>query len=196
MPAHVPPVANETGGLLAFLDQQRAAVRTAAFGLTDTEAATSPSASTLSVGGLVKHLTTVERYWTSLVAGRELPRDPDAYFAAFRMAPGDKLAALLDDYRAAAGETGALVAQIGDLSAPVPVPRGVPWLPQDVDAWSLRWVLLHLLTETARHAGHADIVRESLDGASAMSLLAAEECWPENGWLTPWRRSEQLAAQR
>lgn len=46
-----------------------------------------------------------------------------------------------------------------------PVPRGVPWFPADVEKWSVRWVLLHLIEETARHGGHADIIRESLDGA-------------------------------
>ena len=57
-------------------------------------------------------------------------------------------------------------------------PHGRPWFPRDVDAWSVRWVLLHLIQETARHAGHADIVREHLDGATAFELMAAAEGWP------------------
>ena len=61
-----------------------------------------------------------------------------------------------------------------------------PWNPVDVDAWSLRWVLLHLIEETARHAGHADIVREAIDGATAFELLAAVEGWPATDWLKPW----------
>jgi hypothetical protein len=68
----------------------------------------------------------------------------------------------------------------------VPVPRDSPWFPSDVDAWSVRWVLLHLITETARHAGHADMVRESIDGATAFPLMAAVEDWPASPWLTPW----------
>ena len=47
--------------------------------------------------------------------------------------------------------------------------------PRDVEAWSVRWVLLHLIEETARHAGHADIVRESIDGAQMYELMAAVE---------------------
>ena len=71
-----------------------------------------------------------------------------------------------------ARETEAVVAGIDDLDQPVPVPKGVPWFPDDVDAWSVRWVLLHLIEEIARHAGHADIVRESIDGATMYALMA------------------------
>ena len=74
-----------------------------------------------------------------------------------------------------------------DLDHPVPVPKGVPWFPPDLDAWSLRWVLLHLIEETARHAGHADIVRESIDGATMYELMAGAEGWPETEWIKPWR---------
>ena len=69
------------------------------------------------------------------------------------------------------------------LDQPVPVPKGVPWFPDDVDAWSVRWVLLHLVEEIARHAGHADIIRESIDGATMFELMAAAEGWPATDWL-------------
>ena len=61
------------------------------------------------------------------------------------------------------------------MDQPVPVPKGVPWFPSDVEAWSARWVLLHLIEETARHAGHADIIREAIDGQSAYLLAAASK---------------------
>jgi hypothetical protein len=64
-----------------------------------------------------------------------------------------------------------------DLGAPVSVPKHVPWFPSDVDAWSVRWVLHHVNEETARHAGHADIIRESIDGYDALSLMALAEGW-------------------
>ena len=96
---------------------------------------------------------------------------------------------MLADYEAAARETEADVAQIPDLGRPVPVPRDAPWFPQDVDAWSVRWVLLHVIEETARHAGHADIIRESIDGATAFPLMAAAEGWPATQWLQPWTPS-------
>jgi hypothetical protein len=87
------------------------------------------------------------------------------------------VAELLDIYAAVARETESVVAGIADLGQPVPVPRGVPWFPADVEAWSARWVLLHMIQETARHAGHADIIRESLDGETAYRLMAAAEGW-------------------
>jgi Protein of unknown function (DUF664) len=88
-------------------------------------------------------------------------------------------------YDEVAKETEAVVAGIADLGQPVPVPKGVPWFP-DIEAWSVRWVLLHLIEETARHAGHADIVRESIDGATMYELMAAAEGWPATDWLKPW----------
>jgi len=60
------------------------------------------------------------------------------------------------------------------------------WFPDDVEAWSLRWVLLHLVEEIGRHAGHADIVRESIDGATMYELMAGAEGWPATDWLQPW----------
>jgi hypothetical protein len=73
-----------------------------------------------------------------------------------------------------------------DLDAPVPVPPA-PWNPTDIDAWSVRWVWFHLIEELARHAGHADIVREGVDGATMYELVAGREGWPETDWLKPWR---------
>jgi len=190
MPAHVPPVEDERSGLLEFLAHQRGLVRTAVFGITDTQAAATASASSLSLGGIVKHLAQVERNWMATIRG-EQSRDVAAYVEGFRFSVGDRLADVLDDYAVAAQETEKAVADIEDLGQPVPVPRGVPWFPQDVDAWSVRWVLLHLIEETARHAGHADIVRESIDGASAISLLAAAEKWTPTEWVQPWRRQDE-----
>ncbi len=73
-----------------------------------------------------------------------------------------------------------------DLDLAVPVPRGAPWFPKDLPSWSVRWVLLHIFEEVTRHAGRADIVRESVDGATLYELLAAAEGWPKTDWLTPW----------
>jgi hypothetical protein len=87
-----------------------------------------------------------------------------------------------------ARETVAVIDSIPDLAQPVPVPQGVPWYPDDVDAWSVRWVLLHLIAETARHAGHADMVREAIDSATAFPLMAAAEGWPTTPWMQPWEK--------
>jgi hypothetical protein len=111
--------------------------------------------------------------------------------AGFRLGPDETLAGVLAQYDEVARETEEAIAGIADLGQPVPIPKGVPWFPSDVDAWSVRWVLLHLIEETARHAGHADIIRESIDGATAMPLLAAAEGWPATPWLQPWQAPSQ-----
>jgi uncharacterized damage-inducible protein DinB len=185
MPGIVHPVADERDGLLAYLAQQRSVVRIAAYGLTDEQARATPTASTLSIGGLIKHVTAVENRWIDIVLQQSQPSGDD-YESHFRFGPDETLDGILVDYDDVAGRTEAVVAEIPDLGLAVPVPQGVPWFPDDVDAWSVRWVLLHLIQETARHAGHADIVRESLDGATAFPLMAAAEGWPATPWLQPW----------
>ena len=187
MPGLVRPVIDERDALLAYLQQQREALRTTAYGLTEDEARVVPSASALSIGGLIKHVTQVERHWVAMIRG-ELRIDESAYEDGFRLLDGETLAGVLADFELAAQETAAAIAAESDLGRAVPVPQGVPWFPKDVAAWSVRWVLLHLIEEIARHAGHADIVRESLDGATGFALLAAAEGWAPTPWLTPWQR--------
>lgn len=191
MPAYVPPVADERAGLLAFLAQQRAVLRVAAYGLTEEQARATPTASALSVGGIIKHVALTERGWVDRIVQRERPlasvaAASDDYHAAFRLAPGETLPGTIDLYDEVAKETEAVIEGIRDLGQPVPVPQGVPWFPDDVKAWSVRWVLLHLIEETARHAGHADIIREAVDGGTAYPLLAAAEGWPATPWVQPW----------
>jgi hypothetical protein len=187
MPGSVPPVADEREGLLAFLEQQRHVLRVAAYGLTDVQVRATPTPSTLSIGGLIKHCVAVERSWMDTVLQREREGAESEYEAGFRVEPGETVADVLALHRRAARETDEIIAGIEDLGQAVPVPRDAPWFPHDIDAWSVRWVLLHLVEETARHAGHADIVREAIDGATAFPLLAAAENWPPTPWLQPWQ---------
>jgi uncharacterized damage-inducible protein DinB len=166
MPFFTPPVTDERSALLAFLEQQRLALRAAVWGLSDTDAGKRPSASGNSLGGLIKHVTRTERRWVQVsLAGRDLPdlwpiKD---WAADFMFEPTDSLPALLDDYAAAAAETEAIVLNVDDLAAPCAL--------ADSAQWNGRWILLHLIEETARHAGQADVMRESLDGARAGELL-------------------------
>ena len=188
MPGQVRMVSDERDGLLAFLAGQREVLIIAAHGLADEQARAVPSASPLTVGGLIKHVASTETGWIDLV--EQKPQDEDgaqAYLDDFTMTADETLAGIIDRYRQVAARTEQVVAGIADLGQAVPVPRGVPWFPQDLDAWSVRWVLLHLIQETARHAGHADIIRESIDGATAYPLMAAVEDWPETPWMKPWR---------
>jgi uncharacterized damage-inducible protein DinB len=172
---------------MAYLEHQRHVLRVAAHGLTDEQVRATSTASSLSVGGLIKHCASVERAWMDNVLERKRSGAQDEYETGFRLEPGETVADILALHRHAARETDEIIAGIDDLGQPVPVPRDAPWFPRDIDFWSVRWVLLHLIEETARHAGHADIVREAIDGATAFPLLAAAENWPATPWLQPWQ---------
>jgi len=164
---------DERDALLGFLEAQRGNVRRAALGLSEEQAKAAPSASALSVGGLIKHLAAAERLWIRQILAGEAP--PPGFDHAreqaqsFRVGPGETLAGLLAHYADVARETEEYIRGLPDLERTVPVPMAPG------SERSARWVLLHLIAETARHAGHADIVRESLDGAVSSELIAAEE---------------------
>ncbi|GAB3166536.1 DinB family protein [Amycolatopsis stemonae] len=196
MAGNVSPVTDERDGLVKFLEQQRYVLKLAAHGLTDEQARLTPTKSALSVGGLVKHVATTEDGWLDIIL--QLPQKPfDEAMADYRtgysLGPDETLAAVLTRYDEVAARTAEVIAGIEDLGQAVPVPKGVPWYPQDVEAWSVRWVLLHLIEETARHAGHADIIREHIDGGTAIPLMAAAEGWPESPWMKPWKPQPQPA---
>ena len=139
------------------------------------------------MGGLVKHALDMEKGWIDMILQRQGESSPTHYEDNFRLGPDETLAEVLARYDEVARETESVIAAITDLNQPVPVPKGVPWYPADLDAWTVRWVLLHLIDEVARHAGHADIVRESIDGATMYELMAGAEGWPATDWLTPWQ---------
>ncbi|HEX3245102.1 MAG TPA: DinB family protein [Chloroflexota bacterium] len=194
MPAFAPPTTDEKALLLAYLDLQRQGLRNAAYGLKDEQARRAPTVSALSIGGLIKHVTGVEEFWMNIAMLRELPDfssgSPEAYEATFRMGLDETLADTIGRYNEVKAATEDAIHGLDDLSRAVPVPRGVPWFPTDVEAWSVRWVLLHLIQETCRHAGHADIIREAIDGATMYPLMAAVDGWPETPWIKPWKPAE------
>ena len=192
MPAFAPPLTDERGLLLAYLTQQRNGLRYTTYGLTEEQARLAPSVSSLSLGGLIKHVAGVEQFWIQHVIPGTMPD-----FAAmgdwesqFRLGPDESLESALARYQDVAAETEAAIHAISDLNQPVPVPKSAPWFPKDVEFWSVRWVLLHVIEETARHAGHADIIRESIDKATMFELQAAAEGWPSTEWLKPWTPPE------
>jgi uncharacterized damage-inducible protein DinB len=186
MPGDARPVTDERDSLISFLGQQRHVLKVAAFGLTDAQARERPSRSSLSVGGLIKHVASTEQGWVDRIRGLPEAGSVDDYVESFTVGDDETLAEILARYDQVAAATDAFAADV-DLDQPVPVPPDVPWFPKDVDAWSARWVLMHVIEETARHAGHADIVREHLDGATAIPLMAAAEGWPPSPWIQPWQ---------
>ena len=194
MPAMPPPIADERAGLKEYVAAQQYAFRAIAFGLTDEQARSAPSVSSLSIGGLIKHVTNCQAGWMERVAaapdmteGDKRPMEEQAadYQDEFVMREDETLAQILEKFDAQNAETIRLI-ETSDLSAAVPIPQHVPWFPKDVPAWSVRWVIFHMIEELARHAGQGDIIRESIDGATLYELLAGIEDWPATEWLTPW----------
>jgi uncharacterized damage-inducible protein DinB len=156
----------EKTDLLAAFAEQRALLLITLRGLTDEQAARRTTVSELTLGGIVKHLAQGEETWTQIMTkgDGELP-DGMLDMGQYRMAGGDTLPALLERYARAAHATEEAVAALPDLDVSVPLPK-TPWSPPEPQYWSARRILLHLIKETAQHAGHADIIREALDGAN------------------------------
>jgi uncharacterized damage-inducible protein DinB len=191
MPAQVGPITNEQEGLLSYLAQMRYAMRLTAYGLSEEQLRATPSASELSVGGLIKHVASTEEGWLATVRREPPVVDYEAYADNFRLADGETIDDVFARYDRIAERTEKTIAEIGDLGYEIPIDHSVPWNRKDMQSWTVRWILLHLIQETARHAGHADIIRETIDGATAFPLMAAAEGWPETAWLKPWKPATQ-----
>ena len=194
MPGMPPPASDERQTLLEFLRFNQNAFFAVAYGLADEQARSKPSVSALSIGGLIKHAANVQKGWVDRAAAAPdfPPRDARPmqvimaeYADQHVMRDDETLEQLLDKLRKQNDETLRVFAGV-DLDTPVPVPHEVPWFPQDIDHWTVRWVALHLIEELTRHAGHADIIRESIDGATMYELMAANEQWPETDFIKRW----------
>jgi Protein of unknown function (DUF664) len=160
----------ERADLVETLRKHRFFLRYTAQGLTDEQAGLRPTASELCIGGIVKHVTQMEELWTRfIVEGTEAaapPADYTAWVEAWQMLPTDSLPEILDRYEEVAARTDELVAMLPSLDDGHPLPEA-PWF-EPGSRWSARRALLHIVAETAQHAGHADIIRESIDGQKTM----------------------------
>lgn len=193
MALHAPPVADETDAIVGFLAQTQEAFPALLHGLTARQAARSPSASSLSLGGLVKHVTDVQQSWLAKAEAaphlvQETSEDVDAYLDSFRFGETDSLDDLLDAHAEASAAVLDAVRRL-DLDTVVPVPDA-PWFPKDGPPWTVRWIWWHLMEELARHAGHGDIIRETVDGATSFGLVAARDGLDDLSFLEVWRPSE------
>ena len=196
MPALASPVTDERSALREYLAFHQGAFFAVAYGLTDEQARSRPTVSELSIGGLVKHAAGMQRSWMARVAAAPdvPPRDPRPFdqiaedFAdQHTMRADETLAGLLKTLEVENANAVHLV-ETADLDAKVPVPHDIPWFPKTLDAWSVRWVILHVINELTRHSGHADIIRESIDGATMYELLAGLEGWTIDDWVQPWKK--------
>jgi hypothetical protein len=165
-------MAGERADLVETLAKHRYFLRHTVRGLTDEQAAQRTTVSELCLGGLIKHVALTERQWVNFIldgppamAGDDAASQAD-WAAGFRMLAGETLSGLLDDYERTARRTDEIVRTLPDLDVSHPLPEA-PWYEPGA-RWSARRVLLHLIAETAQHAGHADIIRETLDGAKSM----------------------------
>jgi uncharacterized damage-inducible protein DinB len=158
----------ESTVLLQNLARQRAFLRQTVRDLNDEQAALRTTASALCLGGLIKHVTQVEKNWTDFIVrgASSMEADEEGWDALFRMQESETLAGLLEEYEQVARETEKVVEGLPDLEVSHPLPEA-PWFEPGA-SWTARQVLLHMLAETAQHSGHADIIRESLDGAKTM----------------------------
>jgi uncharacterized damage-inducible protein DinB len=136
--------------------------------LTDEQATQRTTASELCLGGLIKHVATIEDRWIKFALGgaEAMESEPVDWEGQHRMLEGETLAGLLDTYEQVARKTDDLVSTLPDLDVSHPLPTA-PWFEPGAQ-WSARRVLLHIIAETAQHAGHADIIRESIDGSKTM----------------------------
>jgi len=162
----------ERADLLESLRKHRFFLTLTVRGLSDEQARLRPTASELCLGGIVKHVTQAERNWV-----RFIEQGPDAvpdhtssevfaeWLDGHTMRDDETLAGILEGYEAMARGTDELVATV-DLDASQPLPAA-PWFEPGA-RWSARRVLLHIMAETAQHAGHADIIRETIDGQKSM----------------------------
>jgi hypothetical protein len=179
-PTTTPTGTGERADLLDVLHKHRGLFRVTVAGISEEQARTRSTVSELTLGGLVKHVAAVEDNWARFIVSgpgersdidwadidwSNPPAEVAAYADGFRMLEDETLSGLLEAYDAVAAATDALVATT-DLDASHPLPEA-PWFAPGAH-WSARRALVHIVAETAQHAGHADIVREAIDGQKSM----------------------------
>lgn len=154
-----PPTGGERESVAAFLDWQRATLLCKLDGLSDADVRRRQEPSGLSLLWLVKHLAFVERHWFPITFAGLIPytADRQAYWAGAEPAPGETAAEVIALYQREVERSRAIVANALSLDDPAKLANHGRTL-------NLRWIMLHMIEETARHNGHADLMREAIDG--------------------------------
>lgn len=158
----------ERADLLEALAKHRYFLRHTVQGLSDDQARLAPTASELTLGGLIKHVAATEKGWAEFIVNGAAEGEIDyaAFTEGFRMGPDESLDGLLTAYDEIAAATDALVTSLPDLNVSHALPEA-PWNPPGA-RMSARRALIHIIAETSQHAGHADILRETIDGQKTM----------------------------
>jgi Protein of unknown function (DUF664) len=162
---------NERDDLLESLTAHRGFLIRTVQGLTDDQARLRTTVSELTLGGLIKHVALTEKGWADfIVDGPSTMEMTESSYAehadGFVLRQDETLAGVLADYEKIAQRTDELVRTLPDLGASHPLPAA-PWFPPGATR-SARRVFVHIVGETAQHAGHADILREAIDGQKTM----------------------------
>ncbi|MCP2293186.1 DUF664 domain-containing protein [Nocardia amikacinitolerans] len=157
----------EREDLIAMLADQRELFRITVRGIDDEQARKRTTVSELTLGGLLHHLISCERHWTSVIVARDEHAELDVskFAGEYVMAPDETVQGLLDTWDEVAAATAELIRTVDSLDTSIPTPTA-PWTPERV--WqTVRFTILHILREIAHHSGHADIIREALDGQNS-----------------------------
>lgn len=152
--------------LIDLLAEQREIFRITLRGLDDDQARQRSTVSELTLGGLLHHVINTERHWTQVIVDRDenAEFDVSGMDTEYRMGPDETLEALLAEWDTVIARTTELIRGLDSLDESIPIPTA-PWSPERM-WWTARFILLHILREISHHSGHADIIRESLDGAN------------------------------
>jgi hypothetical protein len=163
----------ERSDLLETLAKHRGFLRFTVQGMSDEQAAEHPTASELCLGGIIKHVAGVESGWVDFIidgpgalSQGTGEGSAEEWLTRFQMRPDETLVTLLERYERVAARTDDVLANLPNLDDGHPLPEA-PWFESGA-SWSARRVILHIIAETAQHAGHADIIRETIDGAKTM----------------------------
>ena len=186
---YTPTIDDEITGLVRYLDQQLDALRAAALGLSEEQIRARPCRSALSIGGLLKHATYCMRGAVDRLASGTTPVLDEAayavYGASFALADGETGAGALAEFDQVRVAYLAAVAAL-DPAAPTTEPPA-PWLGIfDERPANARYFVVHQIEEMARHAGHADIIREEIDGMSVSAIVLSEEGAPASEVFDPY----------
>ncbi|GAB2652618.1 mycothiol transferase [Nocardia goodfellowii] len=157
----------EREDLIAMLAEQRELFKITLRGLDEEQARKRTTSSELTLGGLLHHLNNCERHWTKVIIERDehAALDVTTFGGEYVMAPEETVAGLIAAWDEAAAATAELIRSVDSLDTSIPTPTN-PWVEGQV--WqSVRTTFLHILREISQHAGHADIIREELDGQNS-----------------------------
>lgn len=169
-----PALTGERADILQILQEQRSTLLITIRGIDDAQARQRTTVSDLTLGGLIKHVANTERQRVNSILERDETAefDMESAMEQYYMRDDETLEGLVAEYEAVARATEAVVAGLDDMDLLVPLPTA-PWAPER-QWWTARRTLLHIIRETAHHSGHADIIRESLDGGNTTRQMGAD----------------------